>query len=163
MAASLDGDVAASADAAYAAALRLLTVRARSRAELEQRLTQRGFEPDAVAQTLERLGAAGLVDDDAFAAALAESRAARGMDAAVVALELRERGVDPTLAARKADQAMPAADRVERCRQVAEARLAQLGGLSPTTQARRLAAYLARRGYATEVIRSVVGDLLEFE
>jgi len=160
---SLDGDQAASADAAHAAALRLLTVRARSHAELEERLRQRGFEAEAVARALERLVAVGLVDDGAFAAAVAESRAARGMDAAAVALELRERGVDPALAARAAAEAMPAEDRVERCRQVAEARLAQLDGLSPATQFRRLAAYLARRGYATEVIHSVVGDLLEFE
>jgi regulatory protein len=159
----LDGEVAASADAAHAAALRLLTVRARSRAELEQRLTQRGFEPGAVARALQRLEAAGLVDDAAFAAALAESRAARGMDAAAVTLELRERGVAPALAARAAGEAMPAEDQAERCRRVAEARLAQLGGLSPATQFRRLSTYLARRGYAPEVIHSVVSDLLEFE
>lgn len=162
-AASLDGQAVASADAAHAAALRLLTVRARSRAELEQRLSQRGFEPGAVAAALERLEAAGLVDDVAFAAALASSRAARGMDAAAVALELRERGVDPALAARAAGDAMPAEDQAARCRQVAEARLAQLGGLSPATQLRRLAAYLARRGYAAEVIHAVVSDLLEFD
>ena len=161
--ADLDGDTAASGDAAHAAALRLLTVRARSQAELEERLGRRGFEAGAVALALERLVAVGLIDDDAFAAAVAESRAARGMDAAAVALELRERGVDAALAARAAAAAMPAEDRAERCRQVAGARLAQLDGLSPQTQFRRLSAYLARRGYAAEVVHSVVSDLIEFD
>ncbi|HET9005190.1 MAG TPA: hypothetical protein VFQ04_00630, partial [Actinomycetes bacterium] len=42
--APLDGERAGSADAAHAAALRLLTSRARTRAELRQRLEDRGFE-----------------------------------------------------------------------------------------------------------------------
>ena len=59
--APLDGERAASADAAHAAALRLLTTRARSRAELRQRLEDRGFEAAAVAETLDRLERVGLV------------------------------------------------------------------------------------------------------
>jgi regulatory protein len=71
------------------AALRLLAVRARSRGELERRLAQRGFGEAVVAAALDRLAEAGLVDDAAFAAAYAESRAARGADARVIASELR--------------------------------------------------------------------------
>src|ERR687887_2218669 len=82
--ADLDDDVAASADAAYAVALHLLTARARSRIELERRLQQRGFEPGAIAEALDRLTAVGLVDDEAFARDLASSRAAQGVDASVI-------------------------------------------------------------------------------
>ena len=45
----LDGERAGSSDAAHAAALRLLTTRARTRAELRQRLEGRGFEAATVA------------------------------------------------------------------------------------------------------------------
>ncbi|HEU4900764.1 MAG TPA: recombination regulator RecX, partial [Actinomycetota bacterium] len=65
--APLDGERAASADAAHAAALRLLTTRARTRAELRQRLEGRGFEPAAVAEALDRLERVGLIDDAALA------------------------------------------------------------------------------------------------
>ncbi|MFL6252044.1 MAG: hypothetical protein ACJ75N_16250, partial [Actinomycetes bacterium] len=59
----LDGERAGSSDAAHAAALRLLTTRARTRAELRQRLEGRGFEAAAVAEALDRLERVGLIDD----------------------------------------------------------------------------------------------------
>jgi regulatory protein len=161
--APLDGERAASADAAHAAALRLLTTRARTRAELRQRLEDRGFEAAAVAETLDRLERVGLVDDAALAQTVAEGRAERGLDAPAIATELRDRGVDPAVADRAAQAAVPAEDRVDRCRQVAEARLAQLAGLPAPTQLRRLASYLARRGYPADLAESVARDLVSLD
>jgi regulatory protein len=158
--APLDGERAASAEAAHAAALRLLTTRARTRAELQQRLAQRGFEAAPVAESLERLERVGLVDDAALAAAVAESRAERGLDAPAIAAELRDRGVDPAVAERAAQAAIPPEDRADRCRQVAQARLAQLAGLPAPTQLRRLATYLARRGYPPDLAETVARDLV---
>ena len=141
------------------AALHLLAVRARSRGELERRLAQQGFGEAVVAAALDRLAEAGLVDDAAFAAAYAESRAARGADARVIASELRDRGVAPGLAERVTDAVVPPEEQAERCRQVAVARLARLGDLAPEVRFRRLAGYLERRGYPAEVISTVLGDL----
>jgi regulatory protein len=159
-AAPLDGDRAASEDAAHAAALRLLTARSRTRAELDRRLRERGFAAAAVAAVINRLERVGLVDDAALAAAVAEGRAARGLDAPAIALELCDRGVDPALAERAAAAAVPAELRADRCRQVAEARLAQLGGLPGPAQLRRLASYLARRGYPSELAEAVARELV---
>ena len=161
--APLDGDRAASADAAHAAALRLLTTRARTRAELVRRLEERGFAAAAVAEAVARLERVGLVDDAALAAAVAEGRAARGLDAPAIALELRDRGLDPALAERAARVAAPDGLRADRCREVAEARLAQLAGLDPDVQLRRLAAYLARRGYPAELAEAVSRELVGLE
>jgi regulatory protein len=149
--------------AARDAALRLLTVRARGRAELERRLGDRGLPQEAVASALDRLEAVGLVDDAAFASAYAESRAGRGVDAGAITRELRGRGVDPQLAAQAAGTAAPPDEQAERCRQVAAAKLARMDGLSPDVQFRRLAAYLDRRGYPAELIEHVVRELVEFE
>jgi regulatory protein len=159
----LDGERAASAEAAHAAALRLLTTRARTRAELRQRLEDRGFEAAAVAETLDRLELVGLVDDGALAETVAEGRAERGLDAPAIAAELRDRGVDPAVAERAAQAAVPAEDRADRCRQVAAARLAQLAGLPAPTQLRRLASYLARRGYPPDLAESVARDLVSLD
>ncbi|HZD02973.1 MAG TPA: regulatory protein RecX [Actinomycetes bacterium] len=153
--------VAASADAAHAAALHLLTARARTRAELERRLQQRGFEPGAIAETLDRLAAVGLIDDDALARDLAASRAAQGVDASVIAVELRDRGVDPAVAVGAAESAAPAEEREERCREVARGHLAKLQGVSPQARFRRLAAYLTRRGYPPDVVEAVVSELVD--
>ena len=83
--APLDGRAAGSADAAHAAALRLLTTRARTRGELRQRLEQRGFEAAAVAEAVARLERVGLVDDAALAETVAEGRAE--LDAPAIAAE----------------------------------------------------------------------------
>ncbi len=162
--AELEDDVAASADAAHAAALHLLTARARTSAELERRLQQRGFEPGAIAETLQRLTSVGLIDDEALARDLASSRAAQGVDASMIAVELRDRGIDPAVAAGAAATAVPAEDRGERCcRELARARLTKLQGLSPQVQFRRLAAFLMRRGYPPEIVETVVGELVDLD
>jgi regulatory protein len=158
--APLDGERAASADAAHAAALRLLTTRARTRAELARRLAERGFAAAAVAEAVARLERVGLVDDAALSADVAERRAARGLDTPAIALELRDRGVDPAVAERAAQAAVPDELRAERCRQVAEERLAQLGDLPAAARLRRLAAYLARRGYPAELAEAVSRELV---
>lgn len=159
----LEDGVAASADAAHAAALHLLTARARTRAELERRLQQRGFEPGPIAETLDRLTAVGLVDDEAMARDLASTRASQGVDASVIALELHDRGIDPVVATGAVEAAAPAEDRLERCRELARARLAKLHGLSPEVQFRRLAAFLTRRGYPPEIVQMVVGELVDLD
>ena len=142
------------------AALRLLTVRARSRRELERRLERRGFAARDIAAALDRLSEAGLVDDAAFAAAYAQSRGRRGADSRVIAAELRDRGVDPKLAERAAEAAVPVDERAERCLEVAAARLARMEGLAPDVRFRRLAAYLDRRGYPPDLIDSVLAELV---
>ena len=158
--AELEDGVAGSADAAHAAALHLLTARARTRVELERRLQQRGFEPAAIGETLDRLAAVGLIDDEALARDLASSRAAQGVDASMIAVELRDRGVDPAVAA---DAAVPTGERTERCRELARSRLAKLQGVSPEVQFRRLAAYLTRRGYPAEIVETVVDELVDLD
>jgi regulatory protein len=157
----LEDGTAASEDAAHAAALWLLESRARTRLELQQRLERRGFEAGAIERALDRLAVVGLVDDEAFARDLAASRVEQGVDAPRIVIELRDRGIDPELAARVAGESVPQDDRAERCRELAEARLAKLQGLRPEVQYRRLAAYLVRRGYPGDLVENVVSELVE--
>jgi len=156
----LDDRTAASEEAAHSAALWLLESRARTRLELEQRLSRRGFAAAAIERALDRLSAVGLVDDETFARELASSRVEQGVDAPRIVVELKDRGVDPELAARVAGESAPHSDRAERCRELAEARLAKLQGLRPEVQYRRLAAYLVRRGYPGEIVEPVVSELV---
>jgi regulatory protein len=157
----LEDSTAASEDAAHAAALWLLESRARTRLELQQRLERRGFESGAIERAIDRLSAVGLVDDEVFARDLASSRVEQGVDAPRIAVELKDRGIAPELAARIAAESAPQGDRTERCRGLAEARLAKLQGLRPEVQFRRLAAYLVRRGYPGDVVESVVSELVD--
>ena len=146
---------------AHAAALRLLTVRAHSRAEIEQRLARRGFEAEPVATALDRLERAGLLDDEAFATELAASRTRRGYSASMVGRDLRSRGVDKSIAARAAAAASPPDEEAERCVTLARDWVARHPGLAYEVAARRLAGYLARRGYSSGVVARAVASTVE--
>lgn len=75
--------------------LRLLTVRARTRAELAGQLQKRGYPDDVSAQVLDRLADVGLVDDEDFAEQWVRSRRSNaGKGKRALAAELRTKGVD---------------------------------------------------------------------
>src|SRR5271165_3922165 len=80
---------------ARALCLRLLTARARTRAELLAQLAKRGYPGDVSAQALDRLAAVGLVDDTDFAQQWVRSRRANaGKSRRALAAELHTKGVD---------------------------------------------------------------------
>jgi regulatory protein len=133
-------------------ALGLLAVRQRSRGELERRLVHAGFERDEVDAELERLERVGLLDDEAFATAVVESRVgARGESRRVVAMHLARAGVASDLAAGALADA-PETDE-DRAVRLAEAKARRLAGLEPQVAFQRLYGFLARRGYGPETAR----------
>ena len=80
---------------ARALCLRLLTARARTRAELAGQLTKRGYPDDVSTQVLDRLADVGLIDDADFAEQWVRSRRVNaGKGKRALAAELRTKGVD---------------------------------------------------------------------
>jgi regulatory protein len=143
-------------------ALGLLAVRQRSRRELERRLVQAGFEPPAVADELRRLEGVGLIDDEAFARAVVESRmGTRGESRRVVSMRLWQAGVPPDVAAAALDDA--AEGDVERARRLARGKAARLTGLEPAVALTRLSGFLTRRGYAPELARRTAREALALD
>jgi regulatory protein len=142
-------------------ALRLLSVRSRSRAELRRRLTQAAFEPAEVEEVLEDLERVGLVDDDRFAREFVGDRAAvRLRGGRAIRSELLRLGVR----AEVADAALAeAGDEAERARALALRRAPRLRALPPEAAYRRLYALLLRRGYghstASAACAEALGDL----
>lgn len=134
-------------------ALRLLTVRSRSRSELRQRLLRAGFEPEEVDAALDDLEAVGLIDDEAFARELAEHQRRKGLGRRAGLAGMRAKGVDRELAERVTDDLAPE-DEAERATEIATGRLGRLQGLDPETRRRRLLDFLLRRGYDPETARA---------
>lgn len=143
------------------AALRLLSYRHRTEAELRSRLRRGGFPPPVVDGCLDSLRERGLLDDSRFAEAFARDRvrlSPRGRRRVVQ--ELRGRGVD-------ADTAAAAVEEVLRDEEVGEVDLAREAARrwrrrpeeEPEKARRRLAGYLARRGFAHDAVRTVVEEL----
>lgn len=143
-------------------ALGLLAVRQRSRRELERRLVQAGFEPEEVADELERLERVGLLDDEAFARAVVESRMGfRGESRRVVAGKLAQAGVAADVAIGALDEAPEAEE--DRAQRLADAKAARFAGLDPKVAQQRLYGFLARRGYGHEIARQAASRALAAE
>jgi regulatory protein len=149
---------------ARALCLRLLTARARTRAELEGQLTKRGYPDDVSTRVLDRLGDVGLVDDAGFAEQWVNSRranAAKGKRA--LAAELRTKGVDDDVIA-AALNGIDAPSEYQRAAKLVQSRLRRedLDG-DQAKVARRLAGMLARRGYSETMCFDVVKTELALE
>lgn len=131
----------------------------RSTRDLRRRLLLKG-EPEAeVDVAIERLEAAGLLDDAAYARAFVRAKvSSQGFSRRRLQLELAKRGVardvaDAAIVEVLHDDAVDESANIER---VARKKLRTLKGLEEQTQRRRLSAYLARRGYDVDDVRAVL-------
>ncbi|WP_419161259.1 regulatory protein RecX [Candidatus Palauibacter sp.] len=137
--------------------LRYLSVRPRSRREVERRLRRDRIDGEAIEQTLERLEALGYLDDEEFAAAFSRDRIRlRPCGARRMRSDLLSRGVAPEdaesgILAAMAEEGVTEDELLE-C--VAAARASRLKGADPVASRRRLFGYLARRGFAAVSIRA---------
>src|SRR6201988_5167293 len=133
---------------ARALCLRLLTARARTRAELAGQLAKRGYPDDLSSRVLDRLTDVGLVDDAGFAEQWVHSRRANaGKGKRALAAELHTKGVDNDVITSVLGGINPAAER-GRAEQLVRSRLRREKlGDDDARVSRRLLARLARRGF----------------
>lgn len=144
------------------AALRLLAHRPRTEVELRQRLMRKGFTEEVAAACVADLLARGLLDDAAFAEMFTRDRVRlnpRGRRRVVQ--ELRGRGVEADVASAAVDDVLreEAVDEAALAREAARRWRPRRGEEAPRAR-RRLAGYLARRGFGADTVRAVVEELL---
>ncbi|MGI9126227.1 MAG: recombination regulator RecX [Mycobacterium sp.] len=147
---------------AHALCLRLLTVRARTRAELSGQLSKRGYPEDVAQTVLGRLEAVGLINDEDFADQWVRSRqTVAGKGKRALAVELRAKGVGDEIVAAALGGIDAGAER-SRAEQLVERRLRRepLGDGDDVKVMRRLVGMLARRGYSQGMAVAVVADAL---
>ena len=145
--------------------LRLLTARARTRAELEGQLAKRGYSDVVSKSVLDRLTQVGLVDDAEFAEQWVRSRRVNaGKGKRALAAELRTRGVDDEVITATLAGIDAGAER-ERAEQLVRDKLRRekLGDDDDTKVMRRLVGMLARRGYGQTTAVDVVTSELANE
>jgi regulatory protein len=152
-------------DVARQIVLRQLAMVPRSRAELLQKLAQRGCTPDVAGAVLDRMTQVGLVDDEAYAHMLVRSQqAGRGLAKRALARELRTKGIEGELA-ESALSSISDEDERDRARALVDKKLRAMHGLGIEVQTRRLAGMLARKGYSSSmtfaVIREAIADAPE--
>jgi regulatory protein len=139
--------------------LRLLTARARTRAELAGQLVKRGYPDDVGERVLDRLADVGLVDDRDFAEQWVRSRRVNaGKGKRALASELRTKGIEDDVIADALADIDAGAERARAEHLIADKlrreRLTDADG--DAKLARRLVAMLARRGYGQSMAFDVV-------
>lgn len=140
---------------AHSAALRLLAYRARSEAELRQRLLRR-FPSDDVERAIQSLKAQGYLDDADFARRWRESReASHPRSARRIRQELSQHGVAPD----EIERALEGFDDEGNAMRAARKYVPSLRGLDYPTFARRLGTYLQRRGFSSSLIWRIVRQM----
>jgi len=145
---------------AYDRALRYLSYRPRSQAEVRRNLLAAGLAADLVEATLARLAAQGYLNDAEFARFWVENRQQfRPKGGQALRGELRQRGVDSETVEAALTDLDAAASAYEAARPRA-IRLAALAQADPTVFRRKLGDFLLRRGFDYEVVKETVARLL---
>ncbi len=143
---------------AYQRALRYLSYRPRSEAEVRAYLEKHGVAPSTIAQVLTRLRDLRLVDDAAFARAWVENRGTfRPRGRRALQSELQQKGVPAEII----EQALAEVDEERWALQAGAKALRRYAHLEWPAFRQKMGAYLARRGFTYETIRAVLPQLWE--
>lgn len=134
-----------------ARALRLLSAREHSRAELERKLAQYEEEPGALAKALDGLQAKGFINESRVLESVIHRRSAK-LGTQRIKQELQAKGLEPAAVAQALDTLR--ASEVERAREVWRKKFGEV----PRDAAERAKhmRFLASRGFSGDAIRKVV-------
>lgn len=146
----------------YDRALDLLAIRARSVAELRKKLLEKGAESTEVDEAIVRLRDQQLLDDADFARQFARAKVlGTGSSRRRIVQELARKGVARDVANEAVEglRQTEGIDPSAAIHRVAEKKWKALSKLDFFTARRRLYAFLARRGFNPEEIRTVMPEL----
>lgn len=147
-------------------ALRLLDQRARSRVELRRRLLAKDEPEELVDDVLDRLEAAGLIDDGEFARQWVRQRAQRrGKSRLALDRELRDKGVSEAVRSDALEE-LSRAEEDDIARALARKKAASIksepeGYQERVKQLRRIVGVLARRGFPESAALPIAVEALD--
>lgn len=140
-------------------AVALLATRARTEQEIATALRQNAYPEEAIARVMARLLEAGYLSDSAFAEQWASSRAAKGLGARRIRMELRQKGIESD----EIDHALSHMDDTllrEGAWKAAQ-KAARGKDLSLPAERQKVLAALARRGFDYSLAKACLQRLLE--
>lgn len=147
------------AQSSYNRALDLLSARPYTVRQLRRKLIQKEIPVDDADAVIERLMAAGLLDDRRYALAYARSKlVGQGASARRIGQDLARKGVGAEISKQAIAEVIVEEEVDTRAvvERVARKKIASMGDLEPVVLRRRLYAFLARRGYELDEIRDAV-------
>ncbi len=143
-------------------ALRLLELRGRSVKDVRDKLRVKGASPADVDLVIDDLLLLGLLDDEKFARDWIENRQ-HFRPTGVVRLrqELFAKGIDREIVDQAIREYKSYADEFPAALDLARRKMKLYSKLDADTARRRLAGFLARRGYETSIVSKVLKELLK--
>lgn len=143
-------------------ALRLLTIRDRTTAELVEKLRKKGFGEDIISSVTAEMRDLGYVDDKKYAMHFAELRATYDKFGPYrIRLELRKHGIPKDIAESAVERVFPEGREEANALELANQWIARRGADEGERTTRRLYGYLARRGFTPSVVRDTLSKVLE--
>ena len=133
-------------------ALRLLSQREHSRLELERKLAAHETEPGELTKALDELQKRGFISEERVVESVVHRRAGK-LGTARVKQELQAKGLSPEAMGEALEQLR--STELERAREVWARKFGE-PATEPKEKARQIR-FLVSRGFATEVVRKVVG------
>ena len=143
---------------AITAALNLIAFRPRASGELQRKLREKGYPPEAAEAAINRMRDLGYLNDATFADRWIENRQEhRPRSRRMLTQELRQKGIDAdtieaALEETEIDEFGDALD-------LARKKASSMQDLDTPTRHRRLSGFLSRRGYGFDVIRKVLEEI----
>jgi regulatory protein len=141
-------------------AYRFLSYRARSVAEVRERLLQKGFDRDVIEKVLIRLKELKLLDDEDFALKFATDLVSiKGCGRFLVAQKLRQKGIGEERVKRVLDKVFSDIDEKETARRLAKKKIKNR--IDSPRERSRIGRHLQSKGYSWEIIQEVLKDFDE--
>ena len=120
-------------------------------------MTEQGYDPAVVNDTIDQAIATDQLDDAAFAKLWTRDRMwHHPLSRAAISQELRQKGIDSELISSTLQAEYPAVQEVELATGLAEARIRRYAGIAPEKRRNRLVSFLARRGFSRGLVYQVV-------
>jgi regulatory protein len=142
-------------EAAYQRALKYLSYRPRSTAEVERNLRKHQVADAVIDEAVERLHQKQWLDDEKFAAEWVENRNTfRPRGSFALRAELRQKGLDEAVI----ERTLQDLDEGELARKAAQKKLRQFAALDEQTFRKKLSARLSRRGFNYGLVAEVCAE-----
>jgi regulatory protein len=135
-------------------ALRLISIRLRTKGELELRLKRRGYPDKVVEEVLKRLEESSLLNEEEFAREFVRSKLGSLWHPTLIEKELRYRGIPKEIVERIL-QEIDLDELLERAKERAQSLSKRYRKLDARAK-RRIFSYFMRRGFPWEVIREIM-------
>jgi regulatory protein len=140
-------------------AYRYLSIRPRSRSEIERKLADKEFPGEIINLVMLHLDRLGYANDREFAGLWARNRTRfRGLGRRRIEQELRAKGISREIIQETLAQLFVETGEIDIARKEAEKKLRTLERFEPEVRRRRLAGFLERKGHSPDVIRAILRE-----